>query len=110
MRHPVYTLFLTFIQTGPATSHGVLPKVLRVSSHHTLRAALQDPGPIAAVEQLFLLFVFVVLVVLCGHSILVREVAPQSVEAGPAGQHLGHDRRRSEADAVQGEVDAGRQV
>ena len=99
----------TFIPTGPATSHGVLSKVLRVSPHHTLRAALQDPRPLAAVEQL-LVFVLVVLVVLCGHSILVREVAPQSVEAGPAGQHLGHDRRRGQADAVQGEVDAGRQV
>ena len=98
------------IETGPATSLGVLQKVLRVASHHTLRAALQDPGPLAAVEQLFLLFVFVVLVVVCGHSILVREVAPQSVEAGPAGQHLGHDRRRGEADAVQGKVDSGRQV
>ena len=38
------------------------------------------------------------------------EEPPQPVEAGPAGQHVGHDRRRREADAVQGEVGPGRQV
>ena len=78
----------------------VLQEVLRGAAHHPLRAALQDPRPLPPLLVLLLLGGVVVFVIFGAF------VVPPSVAAGAAGQHVGHDRRRREADALQGAVGA----